>query len=228
MSLGHNTGSAQELMAFIERRERLEGEIKDRRDDIKVVNAEIGAAGFAPKIVNAVLKIRKSKPHDFQEAQAILDTYLHALGMATEPPLQRFMANASVDRASLDSIIEYMDPAVPPTGGGHIDIVLGKKTYRLMRDLAGNVSHEEVQAEAAQRKPAGEKLQQTYEKPPVPDVDDAGAEALGREYALQNRPVIDNPFPYGDKRRARFDEGWRKETGGDGMGPRDPGDGGDE
>lgn len=229
MSLGHNTGSAQELMAFVERRERLEGDIKDLRDDIKVVNAEIAAAGFIPKAVSAVLKIRKAKPHDYQEGQAILETYLHALGMSTEPPLQRFMSNAKVDRTSLEAVMTYMDPAVPPTGEGHIDIVFGKKTYRLTRDLAGGVHQEEVVAAKPKRTPDVESFAKTYEKPDVPDVDELGAELLGRDYALQNRPVIDNPFPYGDKRRARFDEGWRKATGGDGMGPKDPDDhGGDE
>lgn len=225
MSLGHNTGSAQELMAFIERRERLEQNRKEIGEDIGVVNAEIKASGFDLKTLNAIIKIRKAKPHDVQEAEALLDTYRHALGMATEAPLSRFMANASVDRASLDSIIDYMEPAVPPTGKGSIDITVGKKTFRLTRDLAGEVHREEVLAEAPQRSPAVDKLKQTYEKPPVPDVDEAGAEELGRDYARDNCPVIDNPFPYGDKRRGRFDSGWRMETGGDGMGPKDPDDG---
>jgi uncharacterized protein (UPF0335 family) len=113
--LGHNTASAQELMAFIERRENLEGQRKDLGDDVKVVNAEIAASGFVLKAVNAVIKIRKAKPHDFQEGQALLETYLHAIGMSTEPPLMRFSKNAAVDRASLDSVITYMglDSASP-------------------------------------------------------------------------------------------------------------------
>lgn len=221
MSLGHNTGSAQELRAFIERREQLAADKAAIGDDEKVVNAEIAAAGFVVKAVNAILRIRKAKPHDVQEAEALLDTYRHALGMATEPPLHRFMANAAVDPVSLDSVLAYMEPAVPPTGGGHIDVTVGKKTYRLTRDLAGDVGREEVvdalkrPKEKAAKKPAGP------QREPVPDVDTAGAEELGREYARGNRAVIDNPFPFGDPRRARFDEGWRKETGGDGMGPED-------
>lgn len=218
MTLGHNTGSAQELMAFIERREKLETDKADIADDIKVVNAEIAAAGFDLKTFNAIVKIRKAKPHDLQEAQALLDTYLHALGMATEPPLARFMKNAAVDRASLDSIIGYMEPAVPPSGAGHIDVNVAGRTWRLTRDLFGEVSRAEVTATAPERKPGKEKPGRV-EKAPVPDVDEAGARLLGKEYAQQNRPVIDNPFPFGDPRRARFDEGWREGSGGDGMGP---------
>jgi len=219
MTLGHNTSSAQELMSFIERREKLESDRRDIGDDIKVVNAEIAAAGFDVKTFNAVVKIRKAKPHDLQEAQALLDTYLHALGMATEVPLERFMKNASVDRASLDSIIQYMEPAVPPAGSGHIDVVVGPATWRLSRDLFGEVSRQEVLASTPERKPTTEKKPGRAQKPPVPDVDEAGARELGREYALQNKPVVENPFPFGDPRRARFDEGWRDGSGGDGMGP---------
>jgi uncharacterized protein (UPF0335 family) len=218
MTIGHNTGSAQELMAFVERREKLESDRRDIGDDIKVVNAEIAASGFDLKTFNAIVKIRKAKPHDLQEAQAMLDIYLHALGMATEPPLARFMKNAAVDKASLDSILEYMEPAVPPSGAGHIDVNVAGKTWRLTRDLFGEVSKQEVLAGQGERKPAPEKPGKA-QKPPVPDIDEAGAADLGREYALQNRPVVDNPFPFGDPRRARFDEGWREGNGGDGMGP---------
>lgn len=217
MALGHNTGSAQELMAFVERREKLESDKRDLADDIKVVNAEIAASGFDIKTFNAIVKIRKAKPHDLQEAQALLDTYLHALGMSAEPTLARFMKNASVDKASLDSILDYMEPAVPPSGAGHIDVNVAGKTWRLTRDLFGAVTRTEVLSGSPERKPAT-KPQRT-EKPPVPDVDEAGARELGKQFALENRAVIENPFPFGDPRRARFDEGWRAGSGGDGMGP---------
>lgn len=46
---------------------------------------------------------------------------------------------------------------------------------------------------------------------------EADAEGAGRAAAREGRPIIDNPFPFGDPRRARFDEGWRKETGSDGI-----------
>ncbi len=55
----------------------------------------------------------------------------------------------------------------------------------------------------------------------VPDVDLAGAEVLGAEAGKANKPVITNPFPFGDPRRAGWDLGWRKATGSDGMGRDD-------
>jgi SpoVK/Ycf46/Vps4 family AAA+-type ATPase len=49
-------------------------------------------------------------------------------------------------------------------------------------------------------------------------IDIAGAEEMGRKAARDGKPIIDNPFPFNDPRRARFDEGWRKESDSDGMG----------
>lgn len=52
----------------------------------------------------------------------------------------------------------------------------------------------------------------------VPEVSETGAFAYGQQMFRDNRPITDNPFPFGDARRARCDEGWRKESGSDGMG----------
>lgn len=49
-------------------------------------------------------------------------------------------------------------------------------------------------------------------------VDLGAAELQGREAASTGAAVIENPFPFGDPRRPRWDAGWRAETGGDGMG----------
>jgi hypothetical protein len=42
---------------------------------------------------------------------------------------------------------------------------------------------------------------------------------LGGEAFAANQPIIVNPFPFGDGRRAKWDLGWRKASGTDGMGP---------
>ncbi len=55
----------------------------------------------------------------------------------------------------------------------------------------------------------------------VPDVDEAGARELGRLAYHGNEPITSNPFPWDDKRRAVFDQGWREASGTDGMGPED-------
>lgn len=51
--------------------------------------------------------------------------------------------------------------------------------------------------------------------------DDAAAadpEEAGRKAFREGRPIIDNPYPFGDPRRALFDEAWRRESGSDGLG----------
>ncbi len=80
-------GSAKDhLRAFIERIERLEEEKAALANDIKEVFAEAKSTGFDTKAIRAILKIRKQDDHERMEAEAVLATYLHALGMV--PALQ--------------------------------------------------------------------------------------------------------------------------------------------
>ncbi len=70
-----------QLRAFIERIERLEEEKKTIADDIKDVYGEAKATGFDAKILRKVISIRKQDRDERMEQQAVLDTYLRALGM---------------------------------------------------------------------------------------------------------------------------------------------------
>ena len=69
------------LLLLIERIERLEEEKKAISDDIKDVYTEGKAAGYDAKIVRQIVRLRKMKPHDRQEMEGLLQTYLCALGM---------------------------------------------------------------------------------------------------------------------------------------------------
>lgn len=216
MAIGWNTKGADLLRGVVERLERLRQEKKAIGEDEKVVMAEAKAQGFAPKIIRACLKAREQKPHDRQEAESLYATYMHALGMAESPPVFRLIGSMQADTASRESLLEALKEMAPSEG----DIIfrMGGQPVRVWRDADGVAHaddwHEPDAAPAAMPSPRPA----SRPAPEVPDVDDAGAEALGREAARQNRPVIDNPFPFGDPRRARFDEGWRLENGGDGMG----------
>lgn len=74
----------KQLRQFIEQVERLDEEKKAISEDIRDKFAEMKAVGFDTKAVKAVIKLRKKSKHDRQEEEMILDTYLHALGMAEE------------------------------------------------------------------------------------------------------------------------------------------------
>jgi uncharacterized protein (UPF0335 family) len=71
------------LKAFVERIERLEEEKKTIADDIRDVYAEAKANGFDTKALRVVIRMRKEDADERKEHEAILETYLHALGMIT-------------------------------------------------------------------------------------------------------------------------------------------------
>lgn len=75
-----------QLRAFIERIERLEEEKKTIADDIKDVYAEAKGTGFDTKILKKVIALRKKDANERMEEEAILETYLAALGMIEGPP----------------------------------------------------------------------------------------------------------------------------------------------
>ena len=70
-----------QLKAFIERVERLEKEKKAIADDIRDVYAEAKGSGFDVKALRAIVRLRKQDTDERREQQAILETYMHALGM---------------------------------------------------------------------------------------------------------------------------------------------------
>lgn len=74
-----------QLRAFVERIERLEEEKKTIADDIKEVYAEAKGNGFDTKVLRKVVSLRKQDMNERLEHEAVLDLYLHALGMAPEP-----------------------------------------------------------------------------------------------------------------------------------------------
>ena len=70
-----------QLKAIIERVERLEQEKKAISDDIRDVFAEAKVNGFDVKALRTIVKMRKIETSEREEQEAILETYLHALGM---------------------------------------------------------------------------------------------------------------------------------------------------
>jgi uncharacterized protein (UPF0335 family) len=70
-----------QLKAVVERVERLEEEKKAIADDIKDVYAEAKAHGFDVKALRTIVRLRKQDTDERKEQEAILETYMHALGM---------------------------------------------------------------------------------------------------------------------------------------------------
>lgn len=74
-----------QLMAFIERIERLLEEKAGVSDDIKEVKAEAKGNGFDVAIINKIIKIRAMDPNQRMEQEALLELYMSALGMVEAP-----------------------------------------------------------------------------------------------------------------------------------------------
>lgn len=75
------TETGQKLRLLIERVENLEAAKQGIADDIRDVYADSRACGFDAKIMRQVVRLRKMEPNDRREMEAVLETYLDALGM---------------------------------------------------------------------------------------------------------------------------------------------------
>ena len=73
--------AAGQLRALVERIERLEEEKKEIAEQVKEVYAEAKANGYDTKTLRKVVSLRKKKPDERQEEEALLELYLAALGM---------------------------------------------------------------------------------------------------------------------------------------------------
>lgn len=75
--------SAGQLRSVVERVERLEEEKREVAEQIKEVFAEAKSNGFDVKTIRTILGMRKKKPEERSEEEAMLDLYLAALGMTS-------------------------------------------------------------------------------------------------------------------------------------------------
>ncbi len=74
--------TADELRQFVERFEQLESEKKDVAEQQKELMAEAKGRGYDTKVLKKVIALRKRKPDDIAEEEAVLEMYKTALGMS--------------------------------------------------------------------------------------------------------------------------------------------------
>lgn len=72
-----------QLKSFLERIENLAEEKKAIADDIREVFAEAKGNGLDPKIMRIILRRRAMDASDRAEQDALVETYSHAVGMAS-------------------------------------------------------------------------------------------------------------------------------------------------
>lgn len=218
MTQGHNGVSGEQLRELIERVERLNEVKKHAQEDVSEVFSEAKRNGFNPVIMRNIIKRRAAKPHELEEHDSLMDVYQSALGMLLDAPLFRAVGLMGVDTSARESVVDALKQLCPEKG--EIIVKIGSKPVRIFRDEEGGVQAQDY-VEPKRASPASlgaGRPTSPSEKPPVPDVSEEEAAALGAEYYTENKAIITNPFPAGDSRRALFDKGWRDASGGDGMG----------
>ena len=75
------SSAKDQLRTIVARIERLEEEKAALAADLREVFAEAKGNGFDVKALKTVVRIRKQDVNKRKEEEAVLETYLHALGM---------------------------------------------------------------------------------------------------------------------------------------------------
>lgn len=70
-----------QLRSFVERIERLEEEKAALAGDIRDLFAQAKSSGFDTKALRKVIRLRKQDASERRDEEAVLATYMHALGM---------------------------------------------------------------------------------------------------------------------------------------------------
>ena len=73
--------TAEELRQFIERYEQLDEEKRDVTERQKELMAEAKGRGYDTAVMKQVIALRKRKPDEIAENEAVLEMYKAALGM---------------------------------------------------------------------------------------------------------------------------------------------------
>ena len=76
------TSARDQLRTIVARIERLEEEKAALAADLREVYAEAKGNGFDVKALRTIIRLRKQDDNKRREEEAVLTTYLHALGMA--------------------------------------------------------------------------------------------------------------------------------------------------
>lgn len=70
-----------QLKALVERIETVEQAVTELNEDKKEIYIEAKSSGYDCKALRTIIRMRKESAEDRAEREAILETYMHALGM---------------------------------------------------------------------------------------------------------------------------------------------------
>lgn len=78
-AIGDN--SKEQIRSIVERVEKLNEDKDAISSDIKDIFSEAKGNGYDVKALRTIIRLRKMDANDREEAETILETYMHALGM---------------------------------------------------------------------------------------------------------------------------------------------------
>ena len=79
--VGHNSIAKEELKSLIERIENLEAAKSGIASDIRDIYTEAKGKSWDVKALRTIVRMRAEDPAKRAEREAVLETYLHAMGM---------------------------------------------------------------------------------------------------------------------------------------------------
>lgn len=167
--------SADRLKSYIERIERLEEEQAAIAGDKRDVYSEAKGVGYDTKTMRKIVQLRKQDAADREEAQTLLDTYMHALGMESgggtvvlQPSEEELEERASRIVSEVERCIALAVDGKPPKiaaiqrligcSAGKAHKLRGFVVDRISRSTAPSVKNEKAEAVSAGLKVAAEKL----------------------------------------------------------------------
>lgn len=77
----HGTFDNQQLLSIIERIEKLNEDAASIAADIKEIYTEAKSAGYDPKYIRQMIRLRKMDPDELDETDELTQMYRNALGL---------------------------------------------------------------------------------------------------------------------------------------------------
>lgn len=140
--VGKGTVAGKELTGIISEIELVRDRKKQIGDQEKEIFAAAKAKGYDPKTIRRILTLRGQDQKKREEAEALYDSYMHAIGMAEDLPLFRAVGLMGVDVTISEQVIEALSLLVPTAG--EIVVKVGAARLRLFRDKDGEAHVEEA------------------------------------------------------------------------------------
>ena len=129
-----------QLRQIVEQIERLEEDKKGLSDDIKDKFLEAKVFGFDAKILRQVIRLRKTSKDERDEAQAILDTYLGALGMLGDEntPLGNWADDSRRQQDAADNLVRLQEQdgaqsTISINGGPEVSFAVARAAVDLVK-----------------------------------------------------------------------------------------------